>query len=178
MASAPLSKNSLRWIRHPARSSCSVEEDETGSKPCSMNRMALSWSINGCLSGEDINGQGSSQRFGISPGESLAGWCQEFVSTSPKRSKQNKTSLDLVKNPAQKKRRTSFCHDKALQEQADYLTKKLFGFSSERRRPPGTGTVFHVAVPQWWRWSSNHYPVWLFTYQKRQACKGSIPWLR
>ncbi len=60
-------------------------------------------------------------------------------------------------------------HEKALQEQVDYLTKKLFGFSSERRsddipgqqspgtegrRTPGTDTIFYVAVPQRRRRSS------------------------
>ena len=38
--SAPLSKTSLRWIRRPVLSSFSVEEDGTGLKPCSANRMA------------------------------------------------------------------------------------------------------------------------------------------
>ena len=36
--SAPLSKTSLRWIRRPVLSSCSVEEDGTGLKPCSGNQ--------------------------------------------------------------------------------------------------------------------------------------------
>ena len=102
MVSVPLSKTSLRWIRHPVRSSCSVEEDGTGSKLCSVNRMALSWSINGYLSGVDINGPGSSQKSGIFPGGSLTGWCKELISTSPKHSKQSKKHLDSGKNPAQK----------------------------------------------------------------------------
>ena len=33
-----LSKTSLRWIRRPVLSSCSVEEDGTGLKPCSGNQ--------------------------------------------------------------------------------------------------------------------------------------------
>ncbi len=97
MASVPLSKTSLRWIRHPVPSSCSVEEDGTGSKFCSMSRMALSWSINGCLSGVDINGPGSSRKSGIFPGGSLSGWCQELISTSQKLSKQSKKYLGFGK---------------------------------------------------------------------------------
>ena len=102
MVSVPLSKTSLRWIRHPVRSSCSEEEDGTGSKLCSVNRMALSWSINGYLSGVDINGPGSSQKSGIFPGGSLTGWCQELISTNQKHSKQSKKHLNSGKNPAQK----------------------------------------------------------------------------
>ena len=60
-------------------------------------------------------------------------------------------------------------HEKALQEQVDYLTKKLFGSSGERRsddipgqqdpgtegrRPPDPGAVLHAAVPQRRRRSS------------------------
>lgn len=40
LCAVPLSKTSLRWIRRPVLSSFSVEEDGTGSKPCSANRMA------------------------------------------------------------------------------------------------------------------------------------------
>lgn len=35
-------EDQLKMIRHPVRSSCSVEEDGTGSKLCSVNRMVLS----------------------------------------------------------------------------------------------------------------------------------------
>ena len=78
-------------------------------------------------------------------------------------------------------------HEKALQEQVDYLTKKLFGSSSERRsddipgqqspgtegrRTPGTDTILHVAVPQRRRRPSCHYFIWLFTNRERQPCKG------
>ena len=78
-------------------------------------------------------------------------------------------------------------HEKALQEQVDYLTKKLFGFSSERRsddipgqqspgtegrRTPGTAAILHVAVPQRRRRSSRHYLIWLFSNQEWQPCKG------
>jgi transposase len=39
------------------------------------------------------------------------------------------------------------CHEKALQEQVDYLTKKLFGSSSERRNDdiPGQQNLFDEA---------------------------------
>ena len=39
---SPLSKTSLRWIRRPVFSSCSVEEDGTGLKPCSGNQTVRS----------------------------------------------------------------------------------------------------------------------------------------
>ena len=39
MACVPLSKTSLRWIRHPVQSSFSAKEDGTGSKHCSVNLM-------------------------------------------------------------------------------------------------------------------------------------------
>ena len=86
-------------------------------------------------------------------------------------------------------------HEKALQEQVDYLTKKLFGFSSERRsgdipgqqspgtegiRTPGTAAILHVAVPQRRRRSSRHYLIWLFSNQEWQPCKrvpGRLSWV-
>lgn len=40
--SVPLSKTGLRWIRHLVHPSSSVEEDGTGLKRCSVNRMVLS----------------------------------------------------------------------------------------------------------------------------------------
>ena len=40
-------------------------------------------------------------------------------------------------------------HEKALQEQVDYLTKKLFGSSSEKRSDdiPGQQNLFDEAIP-------------------------------
>ena len=59
-------------------------------------------------------------------------------------------------------------HEKALQEQVDYLTKKLFGSSSERRTDdvPGQQHLFDEAEVE------QDLSLWLFSNQERQPCKG------